>query len=158
MRIGDVEFHVQKFDPFRALPMFFDLQREILPAAGHLLQATDDPVTAGAVEAGITGDDGLVQAFRALSEKLDGKTIMQWAERLLDEKHISVTINGRDTALDAATRLVAFRDPGDILELMYHVIRINFADFLLRWADRFGGAQKLRARLSAGSGMTSKPN
>lgn len=159
VKIGEVEFHIQKFEPFTALPMFFDLQREILPAVGALLQATDAPSSdAGSDGTDKAMDDGLVQAFRELSSKLDGKLVTQWAVRLLDPKHIAATINDRDTELDAGARLIAFRDAGDILELMYHVIRINFADFLLRWADRFGGALALKAKLSAGSGLISKPN
>lgn len=150
--IGDVDFYITKIPPFEALPMFFDLQREVLPALGNLLSAFDEK---GTVASNAAADDGLVKAFRELSERLDGKTVQKWVNLLLTEQFIAVTINGRDERLNATTRNLAFGDLGDILELLYHVIRYNFADFLERWAGRSGLAQKLLAKLSDGSGATS---
>jgi hypothetical protein len=151
--ISDVDFYITKIPPFEALPMFFDLQREVLPALGNLLSAFDDKGSA-AINAAAE-DDGLVKAFRELSERLDGRTVQKWVDLLLTEKYIAVTINGRDERLSATVRNLAFSDLGDILELLYHVIRFNFADFLERWAGRSGLAQKLLAKLSDGSGKIS---
>ncbi|MBB2918334.1 phage tail assembly chaperone [Cupriavidus alkaliphilus] len=160
--IGETAFYIARFDPFTALRMFGDLQKEILPAVGHLLQAAfgdegggkqGQPVDKEALDA--AADAGLVEALRELSEKLNGAALEAWANRLLDPECVAVSINGRDAKLDKATRSMAFRDAGDILELMFHIIRFNFADFLLRWVGRSGPAQKLLARLSDGSETTS---
>lgn len=160
--IGDVDFFIARFDPFTALRIFGDLQKEILPSVGHLMQAAfgeDDKgrsLDQRALDA--AADGALVEGFRELSGKLDGASLESWANRLLDPECITASINGQDAKLTREVRLMAFRDAGDILELMFHVIRHNFADFLLRWAGRIGPAQGLMARLSAGSDRTSKPN
>ncbi|WP_029046245.1 phage tail assembly chaperone [Cupriavidus sp. amp6] len=160
--IGETDFYIARFDPFAALRMFGDLQKEILPSVGHLIQAafggdagdrSGRPIDQGALDA--VADAALVDALRELSEKLNGAALEAWANRLLDPECISTTINGRDVKLAKDIRLMAFRDAGDILELMFHVIRHNFADFLLRWAVRSGPAQKLLAKLSDGSEPTS---
>ena len=160
--IGETDFYIARFDPFTALRMFGDLQKEVLPSVGHLIQAafggqaedrSGKAIDQPAVDA--VADAGLVDALRELSEKLSGASLEAWANRLLDPECISATINGRDVKLTKDMRLMAFRDAGDILELMFHIIRHNYADFLVRWAGRSGPAQKLLAKLSDDSGKTS---
>ncbi|KUE88884.1 hypothetical protein ASL20_09670 [Cupriavidus necator] len=164
-KIGDTDFYIRKFDPFAGLRLLGDLQKDILPAVAHLVQAALGPEAPGMPGGGVdrdalnrAADAGLVEALRELSGKLGGASLEAWANRLLDPECITATINGRDVKLAADVRLMAFRDAGDILELMAQVIRYNFADFLLRWVGRIGPAQKLLGTLSAGSGPTSSPN
>lgn len=154
--IGDAEFMIRKIDPFVALRIFGDLQRDILPAVGHLLEGA----FAGGqgAQANATPDTTLSEAVRELSGKLDGAALEAWANRLLDPEFVAVSINGRESKLTREMRALAFRDAGDILELMFQIIRFNFADFFLRWAGRFGSVQGLAAKLSADSVPTSTRN
>ncbi|MBY4945413.1 hypothetical protein K6V92_02085 [Cupriavidus respiraculi] len=152
--IGDAEFMIRKMDPFLALRIFGDLQRDILPAVGHLLEGA---FGGGAGTGGNAGQDATVaEAIRELSAKLDGASLEAWANRLLDPEFVAVSINGRESRLTKEMRALAFSDAGDILELMFQIIRLNFADFFLRWAGRFGSVQGLAETLSADSGATSK--
>lgn len=150
--IGQSEFAIRRFDPFMALRLLGDLQRDILPALGNLMQGvlgSDD-------EAG--AETGLADAVRELSGKLDGNALETWANRLLDPEFVTVIINGRDSKLTKDMRAMAFDDAGQIIELMVHIIRHNFADFFLRWAGRFGSVQGLKDKLSGASGPTSSQN
>jgi hypothetical protein len=154
--IGDAEFMVRKIDPFVALRIFGDLQRDILPAVGHLLEGAFAAGQGG--QGNATPDATLSEAVRELSAKLDGASLEAWANRLLDPEFVAVSINGRESKLTREMRTLAFRDAGDILELMFQIIRFNFADFFLRWAGRFGSVQGLAAKLSADSAPTSTRN
>ncbi|MCA7086048.1 hypothetical protein K7G19_20880 [Cupriavidus sp. DB3] len=151
--IGDTEFIIRKIDPFLALQIFGDLQRDILPAVGHLLEGVF--AEGKDVQVAAKTDAAVAEAVRELSSKLDGASLTAWADRLFNPEFIAVSINGRESKLTKEMRALAFRDAGDILELMFHVIRHNFADFFLRWAGRFGSVQGLAAKLSVGSGPTS---
>src|SRR5690606_22092562 len=87
----------------------------------------------------------LADAIAKLSQRLDGKQLTAWANRLLTKDSISVEINGNLMPLDAAAKSMAFGEFTDILELLFHVIRVNFAGPLLVWVSRIGLAQKLQA-------------
>lgn len=153
--IGETEYFIQRMDPFTALRVFGDLQRDILPAVGQLLQAAvGDDSKPGPAPADLS-DASIAQAITALSARLDGASLEAWAGRLLDPECIAVSLNGRDTKLTKDTRALVFRDAGEILELMAHVIHHNFADFLARWVGLSGSAQKLLGKLSDGSAPTS---
>lgn len=150
--IGQAEFHIRRFDPFMALELFGDLQRDILPALGSLMSAVF------AKDEGSMSDAAIGDAVRELSTKLDGASLQRWANRLLDPEFVSFSISGRDAKLTRDKRDMAFEDAGQIIELMVHIIRHNFADFFLRWAGRFGSVQGLKDKLSAASGPTSSQN
>lgn len=150
--IGQADFHIRRFDPFMALELLGDLQRDILPALGSLMSAVF------AKDEGSMPDAAIGDAVRELSTKLDGASLQRWANRLLDPEFVSFSINGRDAKLSRDKRDMAFDDAGQIIELMVHIIRHNFADFFLRWAGRFGSVQGLKDKLSAASGPTSSQN
>lgn len=146
-------FRITPFDAFRQLALFGDLQREILPAVGGVLN-----VAVGSKgEGDERTDKAAIEAFRDLSTQFDGKTLTRWANLLLDEECILVEIGGRTPEkLNNIVRGLALEDFADILELMFHVGKVNFAAPLQRWASLSGLAQKLTARLqSGGSGPTS---
>lgn len=152
VQIDGVTFRIRPFDAFRQLRLFGDLQKEILPAVGGVMNvafATDvsDEKT----------DAAAIQAFRALSGNFSGDQLEKWAKILLDAEHISFeTDGGEPKKLTKNTYDEAFSDFSLVLELMYHVGKVNFADPLARWAGLSGLARKLQDRLSASSGPTSK--
>lgn len=150
--IGSSEFSIRRFDPFMALELLGDLQRDILPALGSLMAGVFGKGEDAATDAAIA------DTVRELSTKLDGASLQRWANRLLDPEFVTVIINGRDSKLTKDMRAMAFDDAGQIIELMVHIIRHNFADFFLRWAGRFGSVQGLKDKLSAASGPTSSQN
>lgn len=137
--INDTAFLIQPLDAFEALAVFGDLQKDILPAAGGLIGLIGGEASEERDEA------ALADAIAKLSQRLDGKQLTAWANRLLTKDSISVEINGNLMPLDAAAKSMAFRGFTDILELLFHVIRVNFAGPLLAWASRIGLAQKLQA-------------
>lgn len=154
VEIGEVTFHIRPFDAFTQLGLFGDLQREILPALGGVMNV----VMAGDKDAE-RDEKAMLAAFNDLAGRFDGATLKKWATRLLDEQHVSF-----ETAESDVQKLTkhnvndALPDFGAVLELMFHVGKLNFADPLARWASLSGLAQKLTAKLSASSVPTSSRN
>lgn len=149
--VGNVKFWILPFDPFRQLRLFGDLQKEILPHVGGLLSVAlaadrdaDRDETAG------------VQAFRDLSSNLGGAVLEKWAKLLLDPEHVTFEdpSTGNPARLNDVNRGLALPDFAAVLELMYHVGRVNFAGPLSRWAALSGLAQKAKAFLSVDSAKT----
>ena len=151
--IGEVKFRITPFDPWAQLRMFGDLQKEILPHVGGMLSAAF-----GAAD-GQRDEQAAVQAFRDLSANLSGATLEKWAKLLLDPDYVTFEMNrGEPARLTQVNFGMALPDFAAVLELMYHVGRVNFADPLSRWAGLSGLAQRAKAHLSASSGMTSSAN
>ncbi|TFL14220.1 hypothetical protein CSC67_08695 [Pusillimonas caeni] len=142
--VNETVFFITPMDAFEALAVFGDLQKDILPAVGDLIAAVAKE------EGDKAGDEAaMARAIQKLSEKLDGKQLTRWADRLLTKDSITVEINGADLPLDAAAKAMAFREFTDVLELLFHVIKVNFAGPLARWLSRTGlGLNQLQAGLS----------
>jgi len=130
--VNDTAFFITPMDAFEALEVFGDLQKDLLPAIGDLLAV-------GLSEDGDDqGEQAMASAIEKLSSRLDGQQLKAWADRLITKDSIAVSINGKDMALDAVARTMAFREFTDILELLFHVIKVNFAGPLGRWLSRSG--------------------
>lgn len=146
--VNETTFFITPMDAFEALAVFGDLQKDVLPAVGDLIGSMTR-------EDGGNDDAAMAKALEKLSGKLDGKQLRQWADRLLTKDAISVELNGNDVPLDNTAKAMAFKEFTDILELMMHVIKVNFAGPLARWLSRSGlGLNQLKAGLS---GVTHQP-
>ncbi len=129
--VNDTIFLITPMDAFEALEVFGDLQKDLLPAIGELL----------ALSLGAESEQGevlMTGAIEKLSEKLSGRQLKHWTDRLINADSVAVSLNGRDMRLDAAARAMAFKEFTDILELLFHVLKVNFAAPLGRWLSRSG--------------------
>lgn len=153
--IGETVFIIRPMDAFTQLRLFGDLQKEVLPALGGVINVIADPK-----ETGDKMDAVAIDAVRNLSERLGGEALQKWAKLLLNGEYVSYQREGdrNPSKLDKVGMEMAFGDFSEVLELMYHVGKVNFADPLTRWAGLSGLAQRMTARLSAGSGPTSPAN
>ena len=146
--IGTTTFHIARFDAFRQLELLGDLQREVLPAAGSMLEA----IFAGNGAAQERDEQAVAQALRELSGRLGGAALKRWADELIDPELVSFELPGREPQkLTPAQRGLAFEDFSQVLELMYQILRHNFAGPLARWAGLFGPAREKLATLSGSS-------
>lgn len=147
-QIGDVTFRITPFDPFKQLQLFGNLQKEILPAVGGVLN-----VTLGSEKiADADADAAAIKAFRELSSNFTGDVLLKWANLLLEDDYITFEFPGSEPQkLTKHNRAEALPDMSYILELMFHVGKVNFADPLQRWAGLSGLAQKLTAKMSGNS-------
>lgn len=137
IEVAGVTFYYDRMDAFEALEVFGDLQKDLLPALGNLLTT-----------AGEGGDgDALAGAVTKLSESLSGKQLRAWTDRLLTRDRVSVEVEGEARRLGPAERRLAFDQFTDILELLYHVLRIEFADPLFTYLDQLGVGQSIKATL-----------
>lgn len=151
--IGEVRFRIVPFDAFRQLRLFGDLQKEILPSVGGVLSAAfgkDDEQR---------DEKAAIEAFRNLSANFDGVTLERWAKLLIDPEHITFEDDrGQPQKLSTLNRDMALPDFAAVLELMFHVGRVNFAAPLSRWAALTGLVQKAKAFLPASSPTKSSAN
>ncbi|HFF6216692.1 phage tail assembly chaperone [Stenotrophomonas maltophilia] len=151
VQIGKTTFYLTTFAPRDQLRIFGDLQKELLPAVGTLLTAA-----AGKTDA----DDGeldeavLVGAIRSFSASLDGKGLDAWCGRLIDSERVTYEKGGRDAKKLTSNQMDdAFDDFGEILELLFEIIKLNFAGPLGRWLGLFGSGlgEKLGGLLDGSS-------
>lgn len=136
VKIGRTTFYLTTFAPRDQLRIFGDLQKELLPAVGTLLTAA-----AGRTDE----DDGeldeavLLGAIRSFSGSLDGKGLDTWCSRLIDAERVAYEKAGRDARKLTQSQMDdAFADFGEILELLFEIIKLNFAGPLGRWLGLFG--------------------
>lgn len=150
--VGDVKFYIRPFDAFDQLEMFGDLQREVLPSIGAVLNVAFDKNAAAE-----NSDTATIAALRDLSTQFDGATLRKWAARLLHPEYVSYEARGDHEPSKLTQDHVgsALPDFAYVLELMYHVGKVNFAVPLGRWAALSGLAQKAREKLSGASATTS---
>ena len=86
IKVGDTTFFITKMNAFEALPVFGDLQKELLPALGALLGSLKDEPEGSLKD---VNNADLEKAVEKLSAQLDGKSLERWATRLLDSGHIA---------------------------------------------------------------------
>ena len=128
IKVGKNTFFVTKLNAFEALPVFGDLQKELLPALGALLGSLKD-----------VNNADLEKAVEKLSAQLDGKSLERWATRLLDSGHIAYEDeNGEAVRFKLARDGHIFADFAEVLQLLVGVIKENFAAPLTRWLNLSG--------------------
>lgn len=140
IKAAGTTFYYDRMDAFEALEAFGDLQKDVLPSLGGLLALMGDDDDAG--------EQALADSVAKLSQQLTGKQLKYWCDRLLTKDRVSVDIAGETHKLGQTERCQAFDQFTDILELLYHVLRIEFADPLVSWLGQLGAGQKLQAALS----------
>jgi hypothetical protein len=153
-KIGAATFYINTFAPRDQLRIFGDLQKELLPSLGTLLAAaTGNPAGEG------SGDEerAIMDALRSFSGSLDGRALDAWCDRLIDSERVTFERPGKDPRkLTKAHMDDAFEDFAEILELLFHIIQLNFAGPLGRWLGLFGSGQgQSLAGLLGGSIQTS---
>nr|DAP54427.1 MAG TPA: tail assembly chaperone protein [Caudoviricetes sp.] len=138
IKVGDTTFFITKLNAFEALPVFGDLQKELLPALGALLGSLKDGKQEGGSLKDVNNAD-LEKAVEKLSAQLDGKALERWATRLLDSGHIAYEDeNGEAVRFKLARDGHIFADFAEVLQLLVVVIKENFAAPLTRWLNLSG--------------------
>ena len=133
-KVGKNTFFITKLNAFEALPVFGDLQKELLPALGALLGSLKE----GSLKDDL-GDANLEKAVEKLSAQLDGKSLERWATRLLDDGHIAYEDDsGEAVRFKLARDGHIFDDFAEVLQLLVVVIKENFATPLTRWLNLSG--------------------
>ena len=138
IKVGDTTFFITKLNAFEALPVFGDLQKELLPALGALLGSLKDGKQEGGSLKDVNNAD-LEKAVEKLSAQLDGKALERWATRLLDSGHIAYEDeNGEAVRFKLARDGHIFQDFAEVLQLLVVVIKEHFAAPLTRWLNLSG--------------------
>ncbi len=135
--IGTTTFYLQTFAPRDALRIFGDLQKDLLPSLGGVLAAV------ASQDEGDINPEALLTGIKSFSISLDGKALDAWCDRLIDSERVTYERNGKDARkLSKANMDEAFEDFAEILELLFHIIKLNFAGPLGRWLGLSGPGLK----------------
>jgi hypothetical protein len=141
VKIGDNEFLIRRFNPFLAWEMFGDLQKELLPSVSELLIAVAAKAPADKAAQAENVDDGrvLAEGISKLSAKLGGERMKYWAERLFNPEYVSVSINGNEPVkMDKAMANLAFSDFTEIAQLVFEILKFNYAGPMAGFLSRIG--------------------
>lgn len=144
--INGLKFFVQHMDPFTALHTLGELQKIASPLIAEIagvLEATVTNSDAGVMDKDVMDMAVLLPAvkgiFLSAHQYIDGDNLVNVLKLLLSSKFISVDYNGKKNELnDDMIRFVFNGDMVSMLELAYHVMRINYADFFTISTTRFG--------------------
>lgn len=138
VEIGDNEYTINRINALDAWPMFGDLQKEFLPAISELIMTVAKPAEASADSEEREGRV-MAEAIAKISGNLSGDRLKYWTDRLLNGEYVFVSINGgQPVKLDGTAKAMAFQDFSAIPELLFHVIKFNFAGPLAGFLSRFG--------------------
>lgn len=135
--IGDNTYYVRAMNPFEALKLLGDLQRVITTSLGNAAEGEgeflDKEVNMGAIVAGI-------------GNKLDGETLMMFADRLIKPEYVSVRMAGESepSRLNKVKAEEIFTGKiKDMITLMFFIIEVNYSDFFDLAQNAFGNMQAL---------------
>lgn len=147
------KFFFRRFDPFTAVKVLGDLQKEFGGPVLSSLKGGDGKEKA-------RGSDALFGALAELSEKLDGDKLQKWAERLLNPELVAVSTDGADARkLDKVAAVQCELTADEIIQLCVEVVKFNFEDFSTRWRSLISsGVSRLLESQLAGSAQNSKTN
>jgi len=123
----------------------------LLPSLGGVLAAV------ASQDEGDLNPDALLAGIKSFSISLDGKALDAWCDRLIDPERVAFERNGKDARkLSKANMDEAFEDFAEILELLFHIIKLNFAGPLGRWLGHSGpGLKETLGGLLGGSSQSS---
>lgn len=152
VQIGDQTFYIQRFDPWTAVRILGDLQKQFV---GPLLSMFDGK-EAGSPEA-VTA--ALMGGIEKVSRDLDGAKLEQMAKRLLSDQHIWVDWDGQQRRITPDIFFTVLGDVADLLELCVAVVKTNYSSVFQRAATLIGAARLSPSNpLSQGSRAGSRPN
>ena len=147
--IGDNTFFIQHYDPFTAVRVFGDLQKVASPILAELSGAVGKNALEGEEGVQIMDTDLtdlnsvlpiLKGVFSSLHKYVDGDTLVKTLKMLLNADYVSVSLNGGKAVRlnEDAINLAFSGSIGGMLELAYHVVRVNYSDFFTIIKNRFG--------------------
>lgn len=152
--IGDNTFYIQNFDPFMAIKVFGDMQKVASPIIAEMTEGFTGGKSEDIMDVDLQSAEVMMRSLKAvcmsMHKYLDGDTLLRVLKMLLDPKIVAVEHNGRPTALNENVVTAVFNgDMMGMLELAYHVIRVNYADVFTTAASRFGFTGGLPVNLSS---------
>jgi proline dehydrogenase len=143
--IGENTYFIRRFNPFVALEILGDLQKQF---AGPLISQLDGKESPKDADGNIilNGEtaNNLMRSFESLSAKLDGKTLRNIAERLIDKEYISVSIGGDNPRqLNQTAQGLAFESVSDIFTLCWEILKFNYSEVITRLSSPTGPVRSL---------------
>lgn len=153
VQIGEHMFYIARYEPFLALEVLGDLQKQF---AGPFLAALDGKPSEN--EGART--QAMMVAFANLSGQMDGKTLRELARKLINQDYVSVALEGGQKVekLSIAMQTQAFESVSDIIQLCWEIIQHNFAEVIARLSSPTGPARALMGSRSANSAQSSSGN
>lgn len=137
-QIKDVTFYVDKFRARQGFIILGDLQKELMPILGGFFNQAEG------------GDE--LQAFVAASSGIDSRLLEKWMDILITPDTVSYEKPGqRPQKISKQNFDDAFEDFTDIAQLLFEIIKLNFAGPLVQWLGHIGPGLNMKAENLLGS-------
>lgn len=132
--IGNREFAASKIAPFEANGIIMKLQKLILPVLGEMVGDKTKPAN--------IMDMDISSALNILSERLDEKTMTDIILPMFKLSQVACTTDSIkiDSPMSINKVFVDADGLADFYELVFEVLKFNFASFFAKVAERFGGS------------------
>lgn len=140
---GDYTFYIRPMDPFKALDLLGDLQKTFLPAIGAAIGKTG--LTDGKKEVSmadlLSKDIDIQAALVQISGAVNGISLTNMVQRILNTEYISYSQNGETKKLDKAALMQIYQgNLSGMFALAWKVLQVNYADFFTMLPTQFGQA------------------
>lgn len=138
-KIGENTYYVNPFPPFEAFELLGDLQAVVTSSLCNNKPYDDNDKADDVLDKKIN----FFAIIGGIGKNLNGKVLVQFADRLLDENYIAVKCKGETEAekLDEDARNVLFTGHlKEMSEVLLFIIEVNFKDFFDYLKSLFGGA------------------
>lgn len=140
VEVGNKTFSIKPMDPFTALAVLGDLQKVVLPVIGNLASGIDSNTKN--TELLDVDMSKIGPALALAANQIDGQTIAVLAKKLITKDLISVQFeNGEQSKMDETAVSKAFTGSmGEMLQLIWKIIEVNYGDFFTLIPKDFGRA------------------
>ena len=122
--IGSNTYFVREFPPLEALKLLGDLQAVVTSSLGSVGLEGDEPL--------LEKDINLGKLIAGIGGRLDGPTLVGFADRILKKDYVSVLRESDDTPVRLDRNVfdeVFSGRVSDMLQVMYFVLEVNYSDF-----------------------------
>lgn len=139
--IGNNTFYVSPFPPLISLGLLGDIQAVITTSLGNNNIANGNAVADSDEKSLLDKDINMGAVIAGIGNNLKGPALVQFAERILLTEMVSVKCPGETEAVKLTKGKLNEIFAGhikDMLELMYFVLEVNYADFFEKMPNLTG--------------------
>lgn len=141
-RLNDSIFFISPIPPFEAIALLGDLQKLVGPAIGKGISAFGGNAGGKALVEREVNGAMLAQAFEALAQSIDGKSLQLAVRKILDPHYVAVQYERQDAVpLDEGMINTVFTaNLSDMFMLVGKVLEVTYGDFFGKLIGRIGKA------------------
>lgn len=128
VEIDGKTIHIRKFEPFYGIQVLGNLQTVFFIPLAKAMEVRGATDTGAATET-------MAGALRELSKNLDGAGLLSLVKTMVDERYMSIEVDGQLVRLNEGQINIHFDDPSALIELVVEAVMYNFSGFITRFKN-----------------------